>query len=196
MESKPDHLPPARAGDITRLLWAWQQGNQDAYGDLFEKVYPLLYQKASWALHKMGKQSLQPTELVHEVYMNLVNAGAVKWSDRVHFLAVAAKAIHECLVDHITRKARLKRGGDQIRISLSHIEPQTQTEVDLLALHQALDKLKSKDARQFQVVECRFFGGLTVRQTALALGMSPRSVDMDWSMARAWLFGQLFGEAR
>lgn len=188
----PSNLPP---GEITRLLHAWRQGDQQAYEDLFVLTYPQIRMLAKRVLQRAGNHSLQPTEMVHEAFLELMRAGSVAWVDRTHFLAVAARAVRECLVDHLTRKSRLKRGGDQITVALTEEPGLAAMPIDLLALDQAMGRLRAKDDRQFRVVECRFFGGLTVAQTAEVLGVSPRSVDLDWSMARAWLFGQLSREA-
>ena len=139
--------------------------------------------------------TLQPTALVHEAYIKLVDQSKVDWQGRTHFFAVGAKVMRHLLIDHARSKGRAKRGGDQQKVTLADgLTPfgnrQLDTE-DLLALNEGLDRLAELDERQARVVELRFFGGLTVPEVALILGVSERTVEGDWAHARAWLKREL-----
>jgi RNA polymerase sigma factor (TIGR02999 family) len=131
---------------------------------------------------------LQPTALVHEAYLKLVDQTRVDWQNRAHFFGVAAQLMRRILVDHARRHRASKRGGFQQKLTLDEAVDYSQPrDLDLVALDDALNALAQMDARQSQIVELRFFGGLTIEETAEALGVSPATVKVDWSMAKAWL---------
>jgi RNA polymerase sigma factor (TIGR02999 family) len=132
--------------------------------------------------------TLQPTALVHEAYLRLVDQSRVEWQNRAHFLGVAAQLMRRILVDHARRHHALKRGGFRQKLSLDEAVDYSQTpDVDLVALDDALNALEQFDERQSRIVELRFFGGLTIEETAEALSVSPATVKVDWNMAKAWL---------
>jgi RNA polymerase sigma factor (TIGR02999 family) len=141
-------------------------------------------------------QTLQPTALVHEVYMRLVDQPGMQWSDRAHFLGVAARAMRQILVDQARRRAAQRRGGGLRRVTLDEeAASDGGRELELLELHQAMERLASLDERAARVAEMRLFGGMTVAEIAHVLGVSPRTVDDDWAVAKAWLRRELAGEA-
>ncbi len=181
---------------VTRILCDLQQGDHAAA----EELLPLVYEELRSLAHgffrrERSDHTLQPTALVHEVYLRLVNQKDVQWQGRQHFMAVAAMAMRRILINHAEKHRATKRGGDRHRITLSEAttasEGTTLAEVDLLALDEALSRLEAHDERQCRVVELRFFAGLSVKQAAQILGVSERLVKLDWMMARAWLYTQL-----
>lgn len=139
--------------------------------------------------HQPASHTLQPTALVHEAFLKLVDRDAVEYADRGHFLAVAATAMRQILIDHARTRGAAKRGGDRRRVALEDapVNGAGADQLDLLALDEALTRLAALDGRQARVVELRFFGGLSVKETGEALGVSPRTVELDWRMAKAWL---------
>lgn len=139
--------------------------------------------------------TLQPTALVNEAYVKLVGQEGAAWSGRAHFFAVAAKAMRQILINHAESKQAVKRGEGWHRVTLAAADPKSSSrEVDLLVLNEALAALEALDERQARVVELRFFGGLTVDETAAILGVAPRTIELDWRMAKAWLAGRLKDE--
>ena len=137
-------------------------------------------------------QTLQPTVLVHEAYLRLARETASRWKSRGHFLAVAAKAMRQVLIDHHRRRSAQKRGGGLERIRISSAEPAAGgPTVDFLAINEALERFEALDGRQAQVVEMRFFGDLSMQETAEVLGVSLGTVEKDWRVARAWLAREL-----
>jgi RNA polymerase sigma-70 factor (ECF subfamily) len=139
-------------------------------------------------------QTLQSTELVHEAYLRLVDGHAVNWNDRVHFFAVAAQMMRSILVDHIRMRRAAKRGGNCVTLMLDDaVALPQQRAVDVIALDDALNGLATLDARQSRLVELRFFGGLSIEETSLALGISPATVKREWATARAWLHQEMHG---
>jgi len=176
--------------DATRLLHGARQGSRGDADRLIALVYEQLRHLA--ARHMAAERAdhtLQPTALAHEAYLRLVHQDQVDWRDRAHFLAIASEMIRRILVDHSRRKGALKRGGERCRVGLDGVEPELPAAngTDLLALDQALEELARLNDRQRRIVEMRFFGGLTIEETAEALGVSPGTVKTDWAMARAWL---------
>ena len=164
--------------------------------ELMLLVYPDLRRLArSYLARERGSHTLQPTALVHEAYCRLVDRDRVSWQGRTHFLAVGARAMRRILVDHARRSKRAKRGGDWQRVTLVEGRRSTGlTEVDmeqLLTLNSALERLAELDPRQAEILELRFFAGLTVQEVAEALGVSKRTVEGDWAHARAWLQREL-----
>ncbi|MFI4855547.1 MAG: ECF-type sigma factor [Phycisphaerales bacterium JB065] len=166
-----------------------QPNSDDAIG--FDEAYATLRALAGAQFRAQGSDhTLQPTALVHEAFVRLARADATMPVDREHLLALASRAMRQVLVDHARKKAALKRGGDAgHRVTLSGIG--TQSEWDVLEIHDALTRLAELDSRQARIVELRFFGGLSVEQTAAALAVSERTVYLDWQMAKAWLWSEL-----
>jgi RNA polymerase sigma-70 factor (ECF subfamily) len=180
-------------GNITVLLAELTKGNEDAAGKLIPLVYAELRRLAASYMRKERiDHTLQATALVHEAYLKLVDQRAVTWQCRAHFFGIAAQIMRRILVDHARGHLRNKRGGGQLEIPLDKavlFAPQRSGE--LVKLDQALDRLTQLDPRQARIVELRFFGGLTVEETSEVLGISPKTVKRDWSVAKAWLHGEL-----
>lgn len=176
---------------VTRLLGEISAGDEQAAAALFALVYDELRRLAASALRsERPDHTLQATALVHEAYLRLADEPQARWENRAHFLAVAARAMRRILVDHARGRNAQKRGSGQARFTLDEIEavaPEPTSHLDLVLLDQALARLSSIDARQGRIVELRFFGGLTVEETATVVGASPRTVKRDWQLARAWL---------
>ena len=180
--------------EIHRLLSDTVAGHEDAAVRLFPIVYDELRRLAAAALRReRADHTLQPTALVHEAFLRLVDVPESRLQDRSHFVAIAARAMRRVLVDHARGKHALKRGRSEVRIPIDDVDvaSATSTEVDLVALDEALGRLATFDERQARIVELRFFGGLTVEETAALIGASPRTVKRDWHMARAWLKREL-----
>jgi len=157
---------------------------------LLDQVYDQLHAIArSYFRHQRTDHTLQPTAVVHEAFMKLTASGATGYRDRAHFIAVAARAMRQVLVDHARARGTLKRGGGRTAVVLDEARAGDGAPaiVDMIALDEALDRLADLDPRQARVVELRFIGGLGVAETAAVLGVSPRTVELDWRMARAWL---------
>jgi len=188
--AKP-HTPGPQ--DVTDLLLAWSDGDTAAFDRLIAVVYADLRRAAHRELQKeRPDHTLLTMDLVHEAYMRLVDASRIRWTSRAHFLAVAARAMRRILVDAARARRAQKRGGDQIRVPLNE-EPAADhgLRVDVVALDEALSRLAAADQRRSRVVEMRFFGGLSVEETAEALDVSPETVMRDWKVAQAWLFNEL-----
>ena len=178
---------------ITRVLSAIEQGDPQAAEQLLPLVYDELRQLAAAKLaHEQPGQTLQPTALVHEAYLRLLGGEAKHWDGRGHFFAAAAEAMRRILVENARRKASLKRGGGRTREALDwHELAAPEAPADLLALDEALTQLRATDARAAQLVELRYFAGLTIKEAAEVLDLSPRSADFLWAYARAWLLRKL-----
>ena len=185
-------LEKSRA-EITGVLVSIDAGDTSAINRLLPLVYDELRTMAARFMRREKRgHSLQPTELVNEAYLRLVDAERVKWSGKTHFLAVGARAMRWILVDHARRKLRKKRGGDIQRVELTeNLHITSERDTDVLALEEALEKLEKLDPRQARIVELRFYGGLSVREVAEVMGLSKRTVDRDWAMIRAWLRREL-----
>jgi RNA polymerase sigma factor (TIGR02999 family) len=175
--------------DVTQILQEVSGGDRDAPARLMPLVYDELRRLADHYLRQeRPDHTLQPTALVHEAYLKLVDQTRVDWQNRAHFFGVAAQLMRRILVDHARRHRASKRGGFQQKLALDDAVDYSQPQdLDLVALDDALNALAQMDARQSQIVEMRFFGGLTIEETAEALGISPATVKVDWSMAKAWL---------
>ena len=175
--------------NITHLLQQWSDGDDRALDRLTPLVYDQLRQQAARYLRREHRvHTLQTTALINEAYLRLIDAKEVRWQGRAHFFAIAANLMRRILVDHARRRDAEKRGGSQIRLTLDQtMLPASQSDVDVLAIDEALTRLAAIDRQQAQIVELRFFSGLSVEETAAALGISPRTVKRDWSVARAWL---------
>ena len=178
---------------VTQILKQLDCGHASAA----ERLLPLVYEEMrglaeSFFRLQPSDHTLQPTALVHEAYLRLVNQTQIQWTGRAHFYAVAARAMRQILINHAEKRRALKRGGEWRRITLDESSTSSgATAVDLLALNEALEELERLDERQCRVIELRFFGGLSVDEAASVLGLSSRSVELDWQMARAWLYNQL-----
>jgi RNA polymerase sigma factor (TIGR02999 family) len=193
MGSCGETMMRANGEDITKILRAAGAGDGSAIDRLMPLVYDELRALAeSYLQRERADHTLQATALVHEVYVRLVRQEEVEWQNRAHFFAVAAQAIRRILVDHARGHQRLKRGGDRQRVRLEEDAAfARERDLDLLALDEAMDRLAKLSERQARVVELRFFGGIGLKEIAEVLGVSPRTVDGDWSMARAWLRREL-----
>jgi RNA polymerase sigma-70 factor (ECF subfamily) len=181
--------------NITELLVAWGRGDQSALDTLAPLVHQELHRLA--ARHMAGERPghmLQATALVNEAYLRLVDWKGVRWQNRAHFFAMAAQIMRRILVDVARARARAKRGGHPLHVSLSEAaQVSLGDSVDLVALDDALKTLEGLHTRQSRVVELRFFGGLDLEETAHVLGVSVGTVRRDWSLARAWLYRELSG---
>ena len=177
------------AADVTRLLRAWQAGDEGA----LERLVPLVYGELRRVAHaRMRGQNpdhtLQTTALVHEAYLRLVEAPHHTWQNRTHFFALCAQAMRQILVDAARAKGAAKRGGGAPRVPFEDwLAASPPPDIDLLALDEALTQLSAEDPRQGQVVELRYFAGLSVEETAEVLKVSPQTVMRDWNMAKLWL---------
>ena len=179
--------------DVTDLLNDWGHGDQEALNKLMPLVYDELRRLASRYLrNERAGHTLQTTALVHEAYLKLVDQTNTSWQNRVQFFSAAAQVMRHVLVDYARSRRAFKRGGDYCRLSLDEaVISSKETDADLLTLNEALNGLAAIDPQQSRVVELRVFGGLTVEETAEALGVSPRTVKREWSMAKAWLHKQM-----
>ena len=178
---------------VTELLVAWHAGSDAARDELVPLVYQDLHRlaRAHLARERRG-HTLEPAALVHEAYLRLMDHGGLPWRGRTHFLALAATTMRRILVSHARRHRAAKRGRGGFAVTLCEDHAVGQARgVDLLALDAALDRLRRVDPRHCRVVELRYFGGLTIEETADALGISPATVKVDWSLARAWLYREL-----
>lgn len=182
----------AEPADITCLLHAWRSGNQNALEHLARVVQSELRQIARFYLRKEGSsQTLQPTALVNEAYVRLMQWNNGEWSDRAHFYAVAAQIMRHVLVNQAIARGRQKRGSGAILIPLEEANSASQRGADVIALDEALTTLAKFDERKSRIVELRFFGGLNADEIGEVLQISPRTVQREWDLARAWLFREL-----
>ena len=194
----PDRTPsPA---EITQILHSWRSGSREALEQLIPLVHRELSALASRQLAREWRHGrLQTTSVVNEAYMKLFDQRDVDWQNRGHFFAIAAQVMRRILVDHARRELREKRGGGVIHVALEDAAAVPQDApvdaVDTLALNVALEKLEQLDPDQARVVELRFFGGLTVDETAAVLAVSPATIKREWAMAKSWLYRELTGGA-
>jgi len=179
--------------DVTRLLIAWRQGDRQAAGELFTVLYKELHALAHAQLRRRSRQeSLATTGLVHEAYLKLANQSRLDLRDRGHFLALAARAMRQVVVDYARRRATGKRGGHAFAELLEENKLAADVpSVHILAVDEALSRLEGLDPRLSRIVDMRFFAGFSVEETASALGMSERTVKRDWQKARAFLYAEL-----
>lgn len=180
-------------GELTNWLSAWRQGDLSARDRLVDAVYPELRAIAQRQLGgERAGHTLQATALVNEAYMRLSGLERIEWKDRVHFVHMAARVMREVLVDHARRRAAHKRdGGERVSLTCIDLADGTGTGIDVAALDGALEALERIDAGKARIIELRYFGGLTIEETAEALGSSPATVKRQWQVARAWLFEAL-----
>jgi RNA polymerase sigma factor (TIGR02999 family) len=186
-------MPQSSSPEITHLLLAWGEGDQAAFDRLMPLVYEELRGLARSYMNRQGPgHTLQTTALVNEAYLRLIDSSQVQWQNRAHFFAVSAQLMRRILVDFARARRNLKRGGAAEQVSLDEaavVAPERGA--DLIALDDALKALASFNPRQSQIVELRYFGGLSEEETAEVLKVSPRTVRRDWSLARAWLYREL-----
>ena len=188
-------MPLPASPDVTSLLVAWSEGDESALVQLVPRVYDELRRIAH---HHMRAErrggTLQTTALVHEAYLRLVDTRRVRWESRAHFLGVAAQAMRRILVDAARARGAQKRGADAPMVPLDEAAPVApERSASLVALDEALQALAAVDPRKSQVVELRYFGGLSVEETAAVLRVSPETVYRDWRVAKAWLLRELSG---
>lgn len=186
-------MPTSSAKDVTKLLAAWSQGDEEARDKLLPLVYQELRRVASRYLRNERRDhTLQATALVHETYLRLVEQKRTRWQSRAHFFGVAAQLMRRILVDHARRHATAKRGGALWRVGLDESTPaRASRDVEMVALDDALEELAGFDPKQARLVELRFFGGLTLQETAEVLGISVATVKREWNTARAWLHARI-----
>jgi RNA polymerase sigma factor (TIGR02999 family) len=185
-------LPP---GEVTQLLSEYRRGSREALDRLLPVVYGELRAMAARYLRaERGDHTLEPTALVHEAYVRLVDQRDVEWRNRAHFLGVSAQIMRRLLVDHARTRGRRKRGSG-LKVSLDEVDAAApdETDVDLVALDAALERLATLSPQQSRIVELRYFGGSSIEETAEVLGVSTMTVKRGWAMARAWLHRELSG---
>ena len=186
-------MSPTSTNEVTQLLLAWSDGDQAA----LDKLTPLVYEELRRMAHRyMNRErpghTMQTTALVNEAYIRLVNRKNVHWENRAHFFAIAAQLMRTILVDHARSHAYQKRGGGARNITLDEaMVVSQQRAADVVALDEALKELAKIDPQQSRIVELRFFGGLTIEETAEVLGLSPATIKREWSTAKAWLYHEL-----
>jgi RNA polymerase sigma-70 factor, ECF subfamily len=191
--SPDDSDARAESPDVTGLLLAWRAGDAAAGERLLPAIYDELHRQAARAMRREdGAHTLQATALVHEAYLRLVDQRRAEWRNRAQFFGVAAQVMRRILVDHARAQHATKRGGAMQQITLGDATQTAATHaddsaLDVLALHDALDRLAAIDPEQARLVELRYFGGMNIEETAEALGVSPATVKREWAVARAWL---------
>ncbi len=188
--------PSSSQQEVTRLLADWSGGDEGALKRLIPLVQPELHRLAHHYMSREGAgQTLQTTALLNEAYLRLVDDPTRTWQNRTHFVAVAAQLMRRIMVDHARERRSLKRGGGAPKVPLDDVALVTETRSEeLLALDEALERLAGLDPRKSQIVELRYFGGLTVEETAAFLKLSDRTVKREWRMAKVWLYRALSGE--
>jgi RNA polymerase sigma-70 factor, ECF subfamily len=194
MTHQPEPSPKEeQTSETTQLLRAWGEGDQNALERLTPHVYRTLRRIAGHHLqHERPGNSLQATALVHEAYLELIDITNVDWQHRAHFFAVSAKIMRHILLDHVRRRVAAKRGGHAERVDLDELPDLSGDRAkELIALEDALNALEAIDARKARVVELRFYGGLSVDESAAVLEISPETVMRDWKFARSWLQAEL-----
>jgi RNA polymerase sigma factor (TIGR02999 family) len=189
-----DGRSPSR---VTRLLLDWSDGDERARDEVLPLVYDELRRLAAlYLLRERHDHTLQPTALVHEAYLRLVDQRQVNWRNRAQFVGLAAVIMRRILVNYARDRAAGKRGGDLQKVPLSDAdEPGRPQDVDVIVLQDALDQLSAIDSRKSRIVELKFFGGLTTNEIAEVLQLSPATIERDWSFARAWLYDAITGGA-
>ena len=185
----------AQPEEVTQLLLAWSHGDRSALDRLIPLVSTELHRLAHHYMRdERAGHTLQTTALVNEAYVRLVDASRVEWRDRAHFFAVSANLMRRILVDFARKRRYRKRGGGAVMIALDEDDiPNPQPGPDIVALDEALEALAAFDPSAASIVELRFFGGLTVEETAEVVGVSPRTIKREWAAAKAWLLGEMGG---
>ncbi len=181
--------------NLTKILVRYSEGSPEAREELLPAVYGELKKiAASYMRREYPGHTLQATALVHEAYFRLIDQESVKWQNRAHFFGIAAQLMRRILIDHARAKYAAKRGGSQVKVSFDealHWSDSEDEAAQILSVDAALERLAKLDARQAQVVELRYFGGLSIDEVAEVMKTSPATVKRDWAMARAWLFREL-----
>lgn len=182
-----------RSVDISGLIAAWGNGDERALSRLMELVYPEMRRIARQHLgRRPAGDTLESAALANEAYLKFIRAGGIRCENRVHFLALTSQIIRRILVDHARGRGYAKRGGNAVRVPLDDVLAGAGARgIEMLALDEALETLFKVDGRKGRVVELRYFGGLSVEETAEVIGVSPETVKRDWRMAKAWLFAEL-----
>lgn len=188
-------MEPEQIREPTQLLRAWASGNPDAFADLVPLVYRELRRIAGRCMQdERTGRTIQTTALVHEAYLKLIDISSVEWQHRAHFYAVSARIMRRILLDRARRRTSAKRGGKSPPLNLDEVPDMLSMRArELIALDDALEVLAGMDARKARVIELRFFGGLSVEETAEVIKVSPDTVLRDWKLARAWLLAELSG---
>jgi len=184
-------------GEVTRLLADWSSGDQGALNKIMPLVYGELHRIArrAWS-QQPNSNTLQPTALINEAYLKLANVENATFQDRCHFFAVASKAMRQILVNHAKSRLSDKRGRGAAHVSIDDVQPAVHQEAsEIVALHEALEALQAVDPRKSMVVEMRYFGGLSIEETAEAMGISIGTVNRDWRLARSWLIREMNRES-
>ncbi len=179
-----------KSKEITRMLREWSGGKPEALDALLPLVYAeLRRQAASFLRRERAGHTLQTTDLIHEVYLKLIDQRAVNWQNRAHFFGIAAQTMRRILVDHARGRNREKRGGhgEDLPLEAATLAVSQERSIDLVALDEALERLAVFDERQARIVELRYFSGLSIEETAEVLRISPATVKNDWNVAKAWL---------
>lgn len=186
-------MTEADRSNVTRLLKSWSSGNKDAFDELITIVYDELHRLAHmYIVNERDGTLLDTTVLINEAYMRLVDLKELEWQDRTHFFAVSARQMRRILVDYARRRSAKKRGGSVLKVTLDEaLVGNSRQDVDLLLLDEALGTLASFDERKARVVEMRFFGGMSVEETASALHVSKDTVLRDWRLAKSWLLREM-----
>ena len=189
----PSDIPDATPPDVTDLLIAWSAGDQSAGDRLLDAVYDELHHQASRAMRlERAEATLQTTALVHEAYLRLIDQRRVVWRNRAQFFGVSAQLMRRILVDQARARLADKRGGGVAHITLGdEVAPAAEDAFEIVSLHEALTRLTAMDPEQARIVELRYFGGLTIEETAEATGVSQTTVKAEWAIARAWLRREL-----
>jgi RNA polymerase sigma factor (TIGR02999 family) len=180
-------------GEVTNLLAAWSSGDQSALNTLMPLVYNELHRIArrAWSQYPRS-DTLQPTALINEAYLKMANADNATFQDRCHFFAVASKAMRQILVNHAKSRLSAKRGAGAVNVSIDDVQPAVHQEAaEIVALHDALEALSGVDPRKSTLVEMRYFGGLSIEETAAAMGISIATVNREWRLARSWLLREM-----
>jgi len=191
-------MPGPAQHEITQLLRAWSNGDESALEALTPLVYQELHRRARrYMAGERSSRTIQTTALINEVYLRLVDLREVNWNDRAHFFAICARLMRRILTDSARSRNYLKRGGEARHVAFEEaLVVSPQPHADFVALHDALNGLAAFDERKSQVVELRFFGGLSVEETADVLKVSPETVMRDWKLAKVWLLRELKAEDR
>lgn len=185
--------------DITGLLLAWSRGNADALDRLMPVIYEECRRIAAQQIQREHRDhTLDPTAVVHELYLRLIDQRRATWENRAHFFAIAAQLMRRILVDYARARGAQKRGGAALLVSLDAAAdtPNDSRAEDVIAIDDALERLAAIDTDQVRIIELRFFAGLTVEDTARVVGRSPRTVKREWQLAKAWLYGELHSHSR
>ena len=180
--------------DVTKLLIQWSEGDREALDRLMPFVYDELRRIAQRQFRRERPgHTLQPTALINELYIRLVKQSGIGWQNRSQFFGIAAKIMRQVLVDHARARNASKRGGGDYKVDLTDMSdmPVDRNKLDLLALDKALEELAAFDPQQCRIVEAKFFGGLSIEETAEVIGVSPATVKREWALAKAWLFREL-----